>query len=93
MENARPVAHAHTNLISIINLFLEITPSTPLKIIPPHIENCSGPEGGRARIDGDGDGDGDGPPRLSMCVEEDLNFGLARQIIGWRGLARAMDNP
>ena len=41
----------------------------------------------------DGDGDGDGPPSLSMRVEEDLNFGVARQILGWRGLARAMDNP
>ena len=45
MENARPVAHAHTNLISIINVFLELTPSTPLTIIPPHIEEVVEREG------------------------------------------------
>ena len=42
---------------------------------------------------GDGDGDGDGPPGLSLRVEEDPNFGVARQILGWRGHARTMDNP
>ena len=42
--------------------------------------------------DGDGDGDGDGPPGLSLRVEEDPNFGVARQILGWRGHARTMDN-
>ena len=41
--------------------------------------------------DGDGDGDGDGPPGLSLRVEEDPNFGVARQILGWRGHARTMD--
>ena len=40
----------------------------------------------------DGDGDGAGPPGLSMRVYEDHNFGLARQIIGWRDHARTLEN-
>ena len=34
MVNARPVAHAHTNLMIIINVFLEIAPFGSLTIIP-----------------------------------------------------------
>ena len=41
----------------------------------------------------DGDGDGDGPPGLSLRVEEDPSFGVARQIFSCRGHARTMDNP
>ena len=41
----------------------------------------------------DGDGDGDGPPGLSLRVEEDPNFGVVQQILGWRCHARKMDNP
>ena len=33
------------------------------------------------------------PPGFSLRVEEDPNFGVARQILGWRGHARTMDNP
>ena len=40
--------------------------------------------------DGDGDGDGDGPPGLSLRVEEDPNFGVARQIIGATWVPAAM---
>ena len=35
---------------------------------------------------------GDGLPSLAMRVQEDPNFGLARQIIGWRGHARTTEN-
>ena len=34
---------------------------------------------------------GDGLPGLAMRVQEDPNFGLARQIIGWRDHARTIE--
>ena len=36
----------------------------------------------------DADGDGGGLPSLSLRVQEDPNFGWARQIISWRDHAR-----